>query len=133
MKRCPSCKQTKDLSEFYFSQATGRPSSYCKLCHGEKRIQWGKDNPRTPEQHRQYTLTSRYGLSKEEQDDLPTQCGICGSKQNLHVDHDHGTGSFRGMLCRNHNIGLGYFNDDPTELLQAVGYLERCRQREEGL
>jgi hypothetical protein len=62
-------------------------------------------------------------------------CSICGASGDdvaFHVDHDHaccpGTGSscgkcIRGLLCRNCNIGLGHFNDDPQRLALAITYL----------
>jgi hypothetical protein len=60
-------------------------------------------------------------------------CHICGREPGTsgrgrsHVDHDHATGVIRGMLCHGCNISLGYFQDNPETLLQAVRYLEGAR------
>ena len=58
-------------------------------------------------------------------------CAICGRKpeqqkryQTLHVDHCHETGKVRGLLCDQHNLLLGQFNDDPKLLRRAADYLD---------
>lgn len=60
-------------------------------------------------------------------------CAICGldefemrykSKRRLHMDHDHKTGKWRGLLCGNCNTMLGHAKDNPTTLLKAIQYLK---------
>ncbi len=73
-----------------------------------------------------------YGLSADDFDAmLDAQdggCAICRQKPerlaSLHVDHDHGTGAVRGILCVGCNQGLGQFRHDATLLRQAIAYLE---------
>jgi hypothetical protein len=57
-------------------------------------------------------------------------CAICGSDtprskaaNHFHVDHCHGSGRVRGLLCSPCNTGLGKFRDDPVVMLRAVEYL----------
>lgn len=67
---------------------------------------------------------------REQQKDL---CAICFEpgfmmnsrvKSPLNVDHDHITGSVRGLLCHNCNRGLGLFQDNIERLKSAIKYLE---------
>lgn len=44
----------------------------------------------------------------------------------LHVDHDHETGAIRGLLCSDHNTGLGKLGDNAAGLQAALDYLDRC-------
>lgn len=75
----------------------------------------------------------RYGLTKEEADEIKAQgCAICGRTEapgrwgnGMHIDHDHTTGIVRGVLCHGCNVSLGHFQDDPDLLEQAVAYLRR--------
>ena len=81
---------------------------------------------------RRSVLRSKYGLTLEAYDALVeaqgSACAICGSKackRALHVDHDHGTGKVRGLLCNTCNRCLGLLKDDATVLRSAIAYLER--------
>ncbi len=71
-----------------------------------------------------------YGMSKERYLELSGEqdgkCAICGGPPGaraLAVDHDHGTGQIRALLCTRCNIGIGGFRDDPELLRKALAYL----------
>ena len=58
-------------------------------------------------------------------------CAICAvtltkdrSITSAHIDHNHETGTVRGILCAGCNSGLGMFKENPEALLNAVEYLE---------
>ena len=38
-------------------------------------------------------------------------------------DHNHETGENRAILCRRHNVGIGYFNESIAEMESAISYL----------
>lgn len=70
----------------------------------------------------------RYGLTLEAYEQMRKEgCGVCGVSDRLHMDHDHVTGKFRGMLCSNHNLALGLFQDNTHDLQTAINYLRRIR------
>lgn len=82
-------------------------------------------------QDRRRNLRTNFGISMEEYDHLSNlqggRCAICGGDQGgktLAVDHDHGSGAIRGLLCSNCNTALGLFNDQTDRLRSAIGYLE---------
>jgi len=55
-------------------------------------------------------------------------CAICKQPPQLHegrlvIDHDHATGSFRGLLCRRCNLLLGYMRDNLAIAEAAILYL----------
>lgn len=85
-----------------------------------------------PGRRKHYNLL-RYGIGGEEYAQLLENqggvCAICGSPcptgKDLSVDHDHGTGAIRGLLCHHCNIGLGHFKDNPALLNAAIAYLGR--------
>ena len=43
---------------------------------------------------------------------------------NTHVDHNHVTGTVRGLLCNMCNIGIGMFRDNVNFMYKAIKYLE---------
>lgn len=60
-------------------------------------------------------------------------CGHCLGKRDsagrvpslAQLDHDHGSGKTRGVLCKKCNLGLGNFDDDTKRLRDAADYLDR--------
>ena len=124
--RCPSCGEHKPPDDFGRNRATksGR-GTYCKPCHN--RI--GRANR---EKHhgstRAYWLKRRYGIDAVQVEWLILSqgglCAVCGKHPAVHVDHDHGTGLVRGILCFNCNRGLGKLREDPALMRVAVDYLE---------
>lgn len=53
-------------------------------------------------------------------------CGICGAAptgKDLHIDHNHATMEFRGLLCASCNVGIGHFREDPELLEKAKRYI----------
>nr|WP_326581467.1 endonuclease VII domain-containing protein [Actinacidiphila glaucinigra] len=51
-------------------------------------------------------------------------CCICLDAPAEHVDHDHGTGRVRGVLCFSCNAALGQFKDRPDVIRRAAAYVE---------
>jgi Recombination endonuclease VII len=57
-----------------------------------------------------------------------SRCAICGTRLvSPHIDHDHATGTVRGILCPPCNHGLGHFRDSVINLRRAIKYLKRAR------
>ena len=98
-----------------------------------KMAEWRRLNP---ERHSNARLVSKlrlkYGLTIEQYNGIFEKqggaCAICGLSPDtraLDIDHHHGTGEVRGLLCNTCNRGLGLFKDDVAVLRSAVAYLER--------
>ena len=65
----------------------------------------------------------RLALLKE----FGNECMICfvDVSHNPQLDHCHDTGEWRGVLCRDCNIGLGMFKDHTPRLINAILYLSQ--------
>jgi hypothetical protein len=55
----------------------------------------------------------------------PETAQIRGKVLSLAVDHCHGTGAVRELLCRACNNAIGAMNHDPITLRKAANYLEK--------
>lgn len=84
------------------------------------------------EYDRKYKLMKDWGLTLSEWRELfksqDCKCAICGSTNhkgsNWHIDHNHETGMFRGILCHHCNRGMGYLQDSVDILQNAIAYLK---------
>ena len=114
-------KEHKDRDYKYFN-------SLCNKCNAETK--W-----RT-------IIKKKYGITYKDyyrQEEIQqNRCKICGSKEKGKartgesrgkwiIDHDHITGSARGLLCFRCNTLLGNANDDPKILNSAITYLDRSK------
>lgn len=141
MKKCPKCGETKPLTEFWprSNRPPGQVRSRCKVCektdhkvwkveHGlEAQRRWRAAHPEVARAgYRRKKLKQKYGLTPAEADAiLAGTCAICGSRDDLCIDHDHANGRVRAALCRRCNLGIGHLDDDPARLRAAADYLER--------
>lgn len=83
------------------------------------------------ERTRTHKLKTLYGITPAQFDQMCTDqnnaCAICSSpfetRKQAHVDHNHETGSVRGLLCTRCNMGIGYFRENVHTMLAAVLYV----------
>lgn len=111
--RCTRCKEIKPLN--LFAKDRRRADGVREICNS------CRSNDRR--------ITHKANKNREailqEQDH---SCAICRvhieeSATRFVIDHNHKTELVRGILCSNCNVGLGYFQDQPGRLGQAIKYL----------
>jgi hypothetical protein len=142
---CPECRiNSKDKwrkSNLSKDKATAK--KWKKANTDKLAAQVGRNRERNPNRTKGKTLLQYWpNLSWQEclinYDNLFLRqkglCAICkqpetfvdkrtGKVIDLAVDHCHETGKVRGLLCRQHNFGLGFFKDNPNLLNVAANYL----------
>lgn len=66
-------------------------------------------------------------MTEEQTTEILTRqtCDACGQPRTteMHIDHDHATGSVRGLLHPNCNVGIGQAADNAELLHQWSTYL----------
>lgn len=138
---CSTCKVSKPKSQFSKS-ALERGRGSCLGCsrkavrksyykHHQDRIRKSREyRKNNPDAGRNAKFQYKYGISLDKYNELLKSqngcCAICNenSLRYLDVDHSHSTKAVRGLLCRQCNLGIGSFKDDPRLLHRAVLYLE---------
>ena len=114
------------------SEPPGRKYTECQHCGAETRPPLWQDNF---QRWRHFTVCHpcdqfwtkyRFRLTKEDRAFLNEKpyCQICGTKEDLVIDHCHATNKVRGYLCSSHNKGVGIFNDDISLLEATIKYLQ---------
>lgn len=128
---CRECTRT------YEKERRNRPD--VKIRESEQLRLWRAANRRRlSEQRRRSNLKHFYGISVADYDQFITSqsggCAICGIQstdrmgRRLAVDHDKETGTIRGLLCSNCNLGIGHFQHDTSRLSMAINYLNKDRK-----
>lgn len=93
--------------------------AYQKEWNKTEKGQWFKTH-RDRTSTRKYELKQRYGITPAIYQDMFEKqkgcCAICGKhqlefKRKLCVDHNHETGTIRGLLCSGCNYSLGFFEN----------------------
>lgn len=94
------------------------------------RAHYVKNRATLKEYFRMYHFKSKYGLTPDQYEALLSAhpaCAICGrpfsGSLRPYVDHDHTTNKVRAPLCSVHNVGLGFFQENPIFLANAIAYL----------
>ena len=137
-KKCTKCKKEKSLTEFRSRGGKYKHllKSQCNKCLKAQHKEWCKKNPERVSQYRAtedalHKRCQRRNINVETFfkvfEDQSYECKICSAPitlENSAIDHNHDTGEFRGVLCRNCNRALGLFKDNPEILKKAAIYLE---------
>lgn len=83
-----------------------------------------------PAEQRRQVIQAAHAYDLEHDDALALLmvrfCMVCHrTPTGLSIDHDHSTGSVRGVLCGDCNRAIGLFRDDPELMRRAADYVER--------
>lgn len=150
MKTCTKCGEEKSLTKENFRPyKSGTLRSVCRACERAYTLHYCKTNkthkrPHVRAYQKKYGETHkdeirstiykrRLGITWEEVKAMAEKqnngCAICKNpidwenRRSFNVDHCHGSGKIRGILCVRCNLGIGHFNDDTALLGKAINYL----------
>lgn len=145
-KWCPRCESLQPVEEFK-KRRNGKLKGWCASCEASYQAEHaaseaGREMRRQAragwnERNHEYFLNYRYGIGLAEYRALVEKqdgkCAICaaaepgGNFTKWAVDHCHGSGRVRGLLCAACNMGIGQLGDDPARLRAAAAYIEADR------
>lgn len=132
-KECTKCHEIKTHSEYPIDKWHGGITANCYSCHA-KRMQIWRNSRENPKEHsKRMLLKSKYGITLEHYNELLIQqqykCVIClrqfKSTKDTNCDHNHKTGTFRGILCTRCNTTLGKFNDNIILFENMINYIKK--------
>jgi hypothetical protein len=133
---CGRCKTFPPVENFGWDATRNQIRRTCLDCHSAEQREW---RARNAGRARGYRIYQKYGITPEQYhemwDDQDGMCRICDvelpnvlvddgdMRSRSAVDHDHGTGKVRGLLCAPCNCAIGYMRDNPERLEAAARYL----------
>lgn len=149
MTICTKCGQEKPINAFSRdARKSNGLQSRCKACSTtevliarRKRPEHYRDiNRRYVERNPERHLRAKFGIEPKVKREMFARqcfvCAACGTDQHGNpriagesgwcLDHDHGTGQLRGVLCWHCNVVLGYVRDCPRRLRALAAYLDNA-------
>lgn len=140
-QQCSSCGEEKGWDDFHKDLKRERLVRRCRKCLAAQAKQWhdaNRERTRAVNSDRYYRRI--YGVGVEVRDALRKRqdncCAICSTpgtaRVPLRLDHDHRTGSIRGLLCHSCNVALGHLDDSPELLQKAKEYLLEHKNSDSG-
>lgn len=127
MKICTKCHKEKPVTEFHQNSYVRKKDGIkgrnpvCKQCANKRRMEYHQSHREQSLRNlRKYFLKVKYGMTEQDWQNLFEKqkgcCVICGRhqsviKRRLYVDHDHTTQVVRGLLCRQCNVLLGWYEN----------------------
>ncbi len=129
-KVCAACRDVKLTTLFAKDQRS--PDGFTPRCRACRAVVRAKEDPRKT---RERFYRWKFGISVGDYEQLflaqNRRCKICratpeerGARQHLDVDHDHVSGTIRGLLCSPCNTAIGLLADDPERARAVARYLE---------
>lgn len=137
VKTCPKCKKDFPATKEYFytnNSNKDRLSWACKKCNNAYVDRWRKEKPKGHFNIQRKSRLKRLGFTPELFDQMieaqKNTCALCGTdtpggpRNVWSADHDHKTGSPRGLLCMSCNATLGHIEaKDPDWIDRAKKYI----------
>lgn len=127
-RKCPTCGEEFITKVKNINRGGG---VFCSLKCNTNVVRSTEEDKK--QKRRNYSLIKSYGITTEDYEqmlyDQGGGCAICGSTigngrhKNLFVDHDHGTGIVRGLLCGRCNSAIGLLSEDLSLLVKIRKYL----------
>lgn len=140
LKKCPACKEIKELTSFY--KCGESVAAQCIICTqtlnlDRKRVYANNAYKKHKDRSRNARLKKKFGISLETYNEMVKKqngcCAVCGQKEKIRglaVDHCHKTGKVRELLCGRCNPAVGFVKDSPDLAKKIAEYLEKHSKEE---
>ena len=126
-KKCLHCKNLfPDTLKYFYRCGIYGLDRICKQCARDKqKSYWRKHKDKARDSQLRYN----YGISLATWNELfkkqKGRCTICSRNQSklkreLVTDHDHITGKVRGLLCRDCNRNLGWYEKYRNKIMEYL-------------
>ena len=137
MKTCKVCHNEKSPEEFRRGEWRCRScyNEYTRLYLERKRRERGiQPQVRgfdSKAYNHAYYIRRKHGLTLAAYQAIleayGRSCAICHGTDRICLDHNHTTGTLRGVLCSDCNVAIGLLGYDPARISAAAQYVQDHR------